>query len=178
MDDERLTVTDGLVVSLDYSLSLEDDNNVVDSSEGGEPLEFIQGEGQIITGLEAHLYGMSVGEEKDVVVGPTEAYGDVDPEAFQQIALDNFPQDMVVEPGMALQLQDDRGNHFQAYVAEVSPEGVLLDFNHPLAGRTLHFKVKIAGLRPATAEERAHGHVHGAGHDHGDEGYDEVDDEE
>ena len=86
---------------------------------------------------------------------------------------------MVVEPGLGVQLQDESGNVMQAYVTEVEPDGVTLDFNHPLAGKTLHFKVRIAGLRPATEEERAHGHVHGHGHEHDvEDEYDEVEDED
>jgi FKBP-type peptidyl-prolyl cis-trans isomerase SlyD len=165
MEEKDLMVSDGLVVSLDYTLRLEDSEDVVDSSTGSEPLQFVQGQGQIIPGLEQQLYGMGVGEEKDVVVSPTEGYGEADPEAYQMVPIDAFPSDMTVEPGMGLQLRDQSGQVFDAYVTEVRPDGVLLDFNHPLAGKTLRFNVKIAGLRPATAEEQAHGHVHS----HGDE---------
>ena len=166
MTDTKLTVADGLVVSLDYSLRLDDGGEVIDSSVGQEPLEFLQGRGQLIPGLERELYGMAVGDEKDVVVAPADGYGDFDPEAFQLVPRDVFPPDMSLTPGMGLHMRDRAGQVFEAYVAEVRPDGVLLDFNHPLAGKTLYFNVKIAGLRPATDEELAHGHVHGAGHEH------------
>jgi len=166
MTDTKLTVADGLVVSLDYSLRLDEGGEVIDSSVGQEPLEFLQGRGQLIPGLERELYGMAVGDEKDVVVAPADGYGDFDPEAFQLVPRDVFPPDMTLTPGMGLHMRDRTGQVFETYVAEVRPDGVLLDFNHPLAGKTLYFNVKIAGLRPATDEELAHGHVHSAGHEH------------
>jgi len=179
MADEEMTVSDGMVVSMDYALRLDDEEEVVDTSAGREPLEFVQGGGQIIPGLEQQLYGMGVGEEKSVVVQPADGYGETDAEAYQLMPLDAFPPDMTVEPGMGLELRDVSGQVMQAYVADVRPDGILLDFNHPLAGKTLHFDVKIAGLRQATEEELAHGHVHG-GHDHGhdDESEDYEDDQD
>ncbi len=81
MSDENLAVSDGLVVSMDYTLRLEDEGEVVDTSAGREPLQFVQGEGQIIPGLEQELYGMKIGDEKNVVVAPAEGYGESDPEA-------------------------------------------------------------------------------------------------
>jgi FKBP-type peptidyl-prolyl cis-trans isomerase SlyD len=167
------TVEDGMVVSIDYTLRLDEDDDVVDSSESGEPLQFVQGQGQIIPGLEQQLYGMSIGDEKSVVVAPAEGYGEADPDAYQVVPLEAFPGDMVVEPGMGLQMRDNSGQTFEAYVADVRPDGIVLDFNHPLAGKTLHFDVRITGLREATADEQAHGHVHDGGHTHEDEEDDE-----
>jgi FKBP-type peptidyl-prolyl cis-trans isomerase SlyD len=164
MTDER--VEDGIVVSLDYTLRIDDEGEIVDTSEGGQPLQFVQGQGQIISGLEQELYGMQVGDEKDVTVDPEDGYGVNDPEAYQVLPLDAFPEDIVLEPGMGLQLRDNQGHSFEAHVAEIREDGVILDFNHPLAGKTLHFNVRIAGLRPASSEEMEHGHVHD-GHEHG-----------
>ena len=165
MTENVLTVEDGLVVSLDYTLSL-DDGEVVDDSTDEEPLEFLQGQGQIIPGLEQALYGMAVGDEKDVVVAPADGYGEQDPDAFELVDRDVFPPDLSLEPGMGFRMRDSSGEALIAYVEEIQPEGVLLDLNHPLAGETLHFQVKIAGLRAATIEELAHGHAHGAGDEH------------
>lgn len=165
MTDTKLTVEDGMVVSLDYTLRL-DDGQVIDSSTDRETFQFLQGQGQIIPGLEKALYGMTVGEEKEVEVAPAEGYGETDPEAYQRVPRDVFPSDMDLSEGMGLHLQDQSGHTMEAYVAEISPEGVLLDFNHPLAGETLFFQVKVTGLRPGTSEELAHGHVHGDGHHH------------
>jgi FKBP-type peptidyl-prolyl cis-trans isomerase SlyD len=112
---------------------------------------------------------MSLGDEKSVEVLPADGYGETDANAYQLMPLDAFPADMTVEPGMGLELRDVSGQVLQAYVADVRPDGILLDFNHPLAGKTLHFDIKIAGLRRATDEELAHGHVHGShGHEHDD----------
>jgi FKBP-type peptidyl-prolyl cis-trans isomerase SlyD len=159
MTDTKLKVADGIVVSLDYTLRL-DDGQVIDSSDGGEALQFLQGQGQIVPGLEQALYGMREGEEKDVEVAPAEGYGETDPDAYEMVSRDLFPVDMVLKEGMGLRLRDESGQPLEAYVADIRTEGVLLDFNHPLAGETLFFHVKIAGLRPGTSEEVAHGHTH------------------
>jgi FKBP-type peptidyl-prolyl cis-trans isomerase SlyD len=166
MAGESLTVSDGLVVSMEYTLRLDDDDEIVDTSADRAPLQFVQGEGQIVPGLEEELYGMSIGDEKDVVVAPAKGYGDADPEAFQVVPLDVFPSDMTLQPGMGLQLRDASGHAFEAYVADIRPDGVVLDFNHPLAGKTLRFNVRIANLREASEEEIAHGHVHDGSHHH------------
>lgn len=159
-------VADDMVVSLDYTLRL-DDGDVVDTSQGRGPLQYIHGRGQIISGLEKELAGMAVGEEKDVVVEPAEGYGELDADAYQEVSREAFPDDMDLTVGMALSMRDvDTDETLEAYVAELRDDEVLLDFNHPLAGETLHFHVKIADVRPATAEELAHGHVHGEGHAH------------
>jgi FKBP-type peptidyl-prolyl cis-trans isomerase SlyD len=165
MTQSNLTVTDDVVVSLDYTLRL-DDGEVIDTSVDQAPLKFLQGRGQIIPGLEQALYGMGVGDEKDVVVAPADGYGEQDPDAFQEVPRDIFPSDMTLTQGMRLRMRDSSGQVFEASVADIRPDNVLLDFNHPLAGETLHFQVKISDLRPATSEEAAHGHVHTPGHEH------------
>ncbi len=159
-----LTVTDGIGGSLDYVLRL-DDGEVIDASEQ-EPLEYLQGHSQIIPGLERALTGMKVGDSKEVIVAAADAYGEADEDAYQLVERTIFPPDMDLEEGMQLRMRDAQtGEALDAVVAEVSEGNVLLDFNHPLAGEELHFQVKVVGLRPATAEELAHGHAHGA-HDH------------
>ena len=160
MTNKPLTVADDLVVSLDYTLRLEGDPEVFDTSDGQEPLEFIQGRGHIIPGLERALYGMAVGQKKHVVVQPEDGYGELDSDAFQLIPRDTFPETMDLEVGMGLELQDDEGEVIEAYVAELHPDSVMLDFNHPLAGEVLYFDVEVAAIRPATAEELEHDHVH------------------
>lgn len=157
---ETNPVGDDKVVSLDYTLRLED-GEVVDSSSGREPLEFIQGQGQIIPGLEKELYGMEEGDEKAVTVTPEEGYGERQADRVQTIPRNAFPDDMELEAGMQVRLQDSNsGQVYEAFVEEIHPENVILDFNHPLAGETLHFDVKIAGVREATDEELSHGHAH------------------
>jgi FKBP-type peptidyl-prolyl cis-trans isomerase SlyD len=143
-----------------------DDGEVIDASAEDEPLEFLQGQGQIIPGLEQTLYGMAVGDEKEVVVAPADGYGERESDASELVDRDVFPPDLDLKPGMAIRMKDETGRAFAAYVTEIRRDGVLLDFNHPLAGETLHFQVKISALRPATSEELAHGHVHDAHHGH------------
>ena len=164
---EQLKIKDGVVVSLDYTLRL-DDGEVIDSSDGNEPLEYLHGYGQIIPGLEKALVGLTVGDSKTVVVPAAEAYGEVDMEAFEIVPRSMFPDDMELEEGLALSLRDAETNEpFDAAIAEVRETEVMLDFNHPLAGETLHFEVRIPALRPATEEEMSHGHAHGPeGHHH------------
>ena len=159
---EQNKVADDLVVSMDYTLRLDDgDGDVVDTSAGRDPLEFIQGTGSIIPGLENARYGMGVGEEKEVTVAADDGYGQRDPDAFQSVPREMFPDDMELEEGMGLQLRDQNtGQPLVAYVEAIKPDKVLLDFNHPLAGETLHFNVKVVGVRAATDEELEHGHVH------------------
>ncbi len=156
-------VTDNMVVSIDYSLRLDDDE-LVDASDAGEPLSYIHGQQMIVPGLERALEGMAVGEEADVVVQPDEGYGEYDPEDTEWLPLDAFPADMQMEAGMPVELVDDEANEvFEAYISEVGDDEIKVDFNHPLAGETLHFHVKVVDVRPATAEELDHGHVHDMG---------------
>ena len=159
------TVSDDMVVSMDYTLRL-DSGQVVDSSQGREPLQFIQGQGHIIPGLERELYGMEVGDEKEVTVAPEEGYGERQEDRVQTVPLEAFPPESQPEAGMQVQLQDQQtGRVLQAMVRSVEGETVILDFNHPLAGEQLHFDVEITDVRPATEEELSHGHVHdGQGH--------------
>ncbi len=151
-------VKDGAVVSLDYKLTV--DGEVVDSSEGTRPIQFIQGQHQIIPGLETQLYGMTIGDQKNVVVPAENGYGPVDPESFEDVPRDMFPADIPLEPGVELELRDEGGQIMNARINEVKDDTITLDFNHPLAGKELHFDVTVAGLRPASQDELAHGHVH------------------
>ncbi len=159
---EPLKVNDGQVVSMHYTLHV--DGQVVDSSDGGEPLQFIQGMGHIIPGLEHELYDMQVGEKKIVVVAAKDGYGEVDAEAFMDVPRDAFPTDVPLETGTELELRDQSGHPVYARINAVSDDHIRLNMNHPLAGKELHFAVRIADLRPATEEEVSHGHVHGHGH--------------
>ncbi len=164
---EALKIKDGVVVSLNYTLRLSD-GEIVDSSEEEGPLEYLHGYGEIIPGLENALTGLTVGDSKKVVVPAAQAYGEMDMDAFEIVPRTMFPDDMELEEGQVLSLRDAETNElFDASVAEIRENEVMLDFNHPLAGETLHFEVSIPALRPATKEELAHGHAHGPeGHHH------------
>lgn len=167
MNKSNLVVADDMVVRLDYTLTLSD-GEVYDSSEDAGPLEYLQGHGQIIPGLEEALAGMHVGDEKEVVVTPEYGYGEYDPEAMQTLPRDMFPAEMELEEGMTIDLYDEEADEeIEAVVAEIDDDSIVVDFNHPLAGETLTFHVKIVGVRQATREEIEHGHVHGdGGHAH------------
>ena len=150
------TIANDTIVLLDYRLTL-GDGEIVDES-GDQPLVFLQGHGQIIPGLERELLGMAVDDEKDVVVAPADAYGEYSDDEFEVMPRTAFPADLELEIGQALHLRDQNsGQAYQAIVSELKEKEVVLDFNHPLAGEPLHFWVKVAGLRAATAEELEHG---------------------
>ncbi len=152
------TVQDGQVVTMEYTLRVNDE--MMGTSEGEDPIEFIQGAGNIIPGLESELYGMEVGESKDVTVAPQDGYGPVDENAYVDVAREEFPSNITLQAGVPLQVQDKNGNPVQAVIDQVSEESVRLDFNHPLAGKELSFSVMVAGLREATDKEMEHQHVH------------------
>jgi FKBP-type peptidyl-prolyl cis-trans isomerase SlyD len=166
MSDNALKVADNVVVSLDYVLSLDDDE-IIDRSEKGVPLEYLHGFKNIVPGLENELNGLEVGDEKDVVVQPGLGYGELDPDGLAEYPRETFPANVNLEVGEAIMMRDkESGEPFQAYISEIRTDTVLLDFNHPLAGETLHFHIRIAGLREPTSEELAHGHVHDPNHAH------------
>ncbi len=166
MTNQSLVVADDLVVRLDYTLTL-DDGEVYDSSEESGPLEYLQGHGQLIPGLEQALYDMAVGDEKDVVVTPDLAYGEYDTEALQELPRDMFPATMELESGMSIDLYDEEAEEeLEATIEDVDEDTVVVNFNHPLAGETLNFHVRIVDIRPATPEELDHGHAHGDEHSH------------
>jgi FKBP-type peptidyl-prolyl cis-trans isomerase SlyD len=152
-------VVEDSVVTLEYTLTV--NGEVIDTSEGSQPIQFIQGQQQIIKGLEDELYGMGIGDSKEVLVGPEEGYGEFDPEDFADIPREQFPPEIPLEVGVELELKDQEGDLIDARIVAVDDENVRLDFNHPLAGEQLHFVVKVVGLRQATEEELSHGHVHG-----------------
>jgi FKBP-type peptidyl-prolyl cis-trans isomerase SlyD len=159
------SVQNDVVVSMEYTLHV--DGEKIDSSEGQDPLQFLVGYGNIISGLEHEMMGMKIGDSRDVVVPPAEAYGEFDEDAFMDVPRGQFPKDMPLEEGLELTVRDDAGQSRYARVEAMEGENVTLNFNHPLAGDELHFNVKVVGLREPTAEELEHGHVHqNGGHHH------------
>ena len=158
------SVQDGVVVSMEYTLHV--DGELLDSSEGQEPLQFLAGHSNIISGLESEMKGMKVGDSKSVVVQPADGYGEYDDEAFMDVPRSEFPKDMSLEEDAELTVRDDEGHARYARVNSIEGDTVTLNFNHPLAGDELHFSVKVVGLREPTAEELEHGHVHEGGHHH------------
>jgi FKBP-type peptidyl-prolyl cis-trans isomerase 2 len=131
----------GKKVTLDYTLTV--DNKQVETSVGKTPLTYMSGEHNIIPGLESQLNGMHVNQEKDVHVAAKDAYGDVDPKAFKEFPVSTLPKGLAPKVGMVLQATAPDGSKFPAVISELKGDKVVLNFNHPLAGKDLIFKVKI-----------------------------------
>jgi FKBP-type peptidyl-prolyl cis-trans isomerase SlyD len=164
MPDKPEVVTDDVVVSLAYKLTV--DGETLDEAGAEDALQFLQGHRNIIPGLESAISGMKVGESKTVVVPPETGYGEVDKDSVDEIPASEFPEGVTPEVGMELEIKDKEGNEMYGRVLSIQGDTVTMDFNHPLAGKELHFEVKIEDLRAATGEEMAHGHVHAHGHHH------------
>ncbi len=150
-------------VSFHYSLR-DDAGQVLDNSEGKPALTYLHGEGQIVPGLEKALEGKQAGDEVKVTVPPEEAYGARDEKNIRKVPRRKLPEGKIV-PGMQMQLRTDHGPMI-VKVTAIEGDYVTIDHNHPLAGMTLHFEVKVENVRDATAEELEHGHVHGPGGHH------------
>jgi FKBP-type peptidyl-prolyl cis-trans isomerase SlyD len=150
------------VVAIKYVLTI-GDGKEVDSS-GDEPFEYLHGHDNIVPGLERELQGKSPGAKFKVAVSPEDGYGVIEPELTRRVPRSAFPKK--VEVGMQFAMEDDDGGAMPIWVKEVGKDKVLIDMNHPLAGETLTFDVEVLGVRAATAEELAHGHVHSGDHHH------------
>ena len=137
------TVTKGKVVSLEYTLKL-DDKQMVGTTVGKDPLTYTQGTNQIIRGVEAAVEGMTVGETKHVILAPADGYGTINPSAFQEVPKGKVPQDIKV--GTQLHGKDAKGRTIEPIVSEIRDKTVLLNFNHPLAGKSLFLEMKVVNI--------------------------------
>jgi len=153
------------VVSIDYTLT-NDQGQVLDSSSGREPLAYLQGHHNIISGLESALEGKSAGDNVKVTIPPADAYGERDDSLSQAVPRKMFENAEDVKVGMQFQTMSEQGAAQIVTVTGVDPEHVTVDANHPLAGETLTFDVTVVDVRDATDEELDHGHVHGPGGHH------------
>jgi len=122
------------------------DGSTFDSSEGGEPLEFQVGNGQVIKGFDDAVTDMEVGAKKTVTIPVAEAYGPRTEEMMMEYPLTDFPDDIKPEAGMQLHMSDDKGNVFPVMVVDVKDESVVLDANHPLAGQDLVFEIELVAI--------------------------------
>ncbi|GAA0837528.1 MULTISPECIES: FKBP-type peptidyl-prolyl cis-trans isomerase [Marinomonas] len=160
-----MQIAENAVVSMHYTLT-DEQGQELDSSIGQEPLVFLSGAQNIIDGLDKALQGKTAGEKLTVSVAPEEGYGDVHQELIQKVPHDNFQGVDDIQVGMQFMAQTPGGQQ-PVTVIGVEEDGVMLDGNHPLAGKTLNFDVEIVDVREAVAEELEHGHVHGeGGHQH------------
>lgn len=155
-----MEISNNKVVQIHYTGKLSD-GTVFDSSEGRDALEFIFGSGMIIPGLEEGLEGMKVTDKKTIEIGFEKAYGPIQEQAKQEVPRAQLPKDVPLEVGMQLAAQGPQGQPMPVTVAELKEETVVMDFNHPLAGKDLTFEVEVVEVREATKEELEHGHVHG-----------------
>ncbi|MBU3663427.1 MAG: peptidylprolyl isomerase [Bacteroidetes bacterium] len=151
------------VVSIHYTLT-NNEGDVLDTSSGGEPLNYIQGIGALIQGMEEGLEGKSLGDKLQLKIAPEKGYGALQMEMIQQVPISAFGGQMV-SPGMQFEAGSEE-QRFLVTVKEVSDEFVIIDGNHPLAGVELNFDVEVLEVREATEEELAHGHVYGPGGHH------------
>jgi FKBP-type peptidyl-prolyl cis-trans isomerase SlyD len=159
-----MQISPNKVVHIHYTLT-DNDGEVLDSSQGSDPMAYIHGMGNIISGLEEALTGRKVGDRFQVSVAPEEAYGVRDNDLVQKVPKSAFHGVDEVLPGMQFHAESSDGMQLVT-VIEVEGDTVMLDGNHPMAGMTLNFDVEVTGIRDATSEELDHGHVHGAGGHH------------
>lgn len=156
-----MKITNNSAVSIHFGVT-EIDGSALDSTENGAPLDFIQGAGYLVPGLEAELAGKKVGDKFDVKLEAKDAYGEFQEELVQQVPRNLFEGVDTIEVGMSFQADTDQGSR-TVEVTEVTDEMVSIDANHPLAGMALHFVGEVVTIRDATEEELAHGHIHQAG---------------
>ncbi len=143
----EIAVQNGAAVAFDYTLT-DAGGNVIDTSKGKAPMTYTHGNRQIVPGLEAELTGMKVGDGKKVTVKPEDAYGPVDPRGFQEVAKDKLPPE-ALKVGTMLTARGPQGQAMPVRVHEIKESTVIMDFNHPLAGKTLTFDIKIIDIKPA-----------------------------
>ena len=139
-------IQEGSFVSIEYTLR-DDTGKVIDSNVGKEPLTYLHGSGQIVPGLEKQLTGLKVGDQKKIVVKPEDGYR-VDPKAFQEIPKDKLPPE-AQKVGTMLATKGPQGETIAMRVHEVKEKTVVVDFNSPLAGKTLNFDVKVTDIQAA-----------------------------
>lgn len=163
-----MTITPNSVVALTYKLHTisNGEREFVEEADQANPLVFLYGVGMMLPKFEENITGLKQGDTIDFELTAVDAYGEKDENAVAQLPADMFKESGIPPIGEVLPLQDNQGNQFRARVVEVSPEAVVVDLNHPMAGQNLHFDIEILNVREATADELSHGHAHGVdGHE-------------
>lgn len=159
-----MQIADRCIASFNYTLT-NDAGDVLDTSNGREPLAYLHGAGNIVPGLEKAMEGKSAGDTFKVDVDPAEGYGERHDALVQVVPREAFQGVDDIQPGMQFQAQSNQGV-MSVTVTKIEDGQVTVDGNHPLAGETLHFDIEVTEVREATAEELEHGHAHGAGGAH------------
>jgi FKBP-type peptidyl-prolyl cis-trans isomerase SlyD len=152
------------VVSIDYTMT-DGEQQVLDTTKDGDPLEYLHGHGNIVPGLERALEGKETGDRITVAVPAADAYGERNEELVMEVSRDRFQGDDAIEEGMQFEAQTPDGYRVVT-VTGVGDKIVTIDANHPLAGMDLNFDVTVTAVRDANPEELSHGHVHAHGHHH------------
>lgn len=168
-----MNISQNKVVSLTYELKLDDNmGETVDMADASAPLMFIYGTGSMLPKFESNLENLKVNDTFEFTLDPADAYGDTINEAIVDLPMEIFKidgkvDDEMLKVGNFVPMQDNEGHPLEGKIVEVNDDSVKMDFNHPLAGKTLHFTGQIIDMRDATEEELSHGHVHGPhGHHH------------
>lgn len=139
--EAAVVVAEGRTVQLDYTLKV--DGKVFETSIGRKPLQFKVGSRQVIPGFEKALIGMKAGQKKSFKISPEKGYGTVDPKAVKSVPITQIPPDIKPKAGMLLDTKGKDGQRVPVRVVEVKKDAVIIDFNHPLAGKTLYYEVKV-----------------------------------
>jgi FKBP-type peptidyl-prolyl cis-trans isomerase SlyD len=154
------------VVTVNYKLS-DDQGNLIQTTKENEPFVYLSGNNQILPKLEEAIDNMLIGGKKNIELESSDAYGNYDEKAIQQVKKNAFPEGANLEPGMEYMAHSPEGQPVPFVIKEVKEDDITIDFNHPLAGKNLNFDVELVDVRDATEEELQHGHAHGAGgHSH------------
>jgi len=167
-----MQITKNKVVSLSYILKRDNaQGEIIEETRAGDPLVFLYGIGQMLPKFEEHLSTLKMGDDFEFTLSSDEAYGEMDQDAIIDLdksifMVDGKIDDEMLAIGNVIPMRDDQGHMLQGIVVSVTADSVRMDFNHPMAGNTLHFTGNVLDVREATAEEISHGHAHGAGGHH------------
>jgi len=159
-----MAIENNNVVTLNYILHTTEENGektFVEQTTTENPLTFLYGVGMMLPKFEENIAGLSEGDKTSFDLAAADAYGERDDKAIAQLPAEMFQETGLPPVGEVLPLQDNQGNQFRAVVVEVTPEAVVADLNHPMAGKSLSFEIEVLNVRPATEEELSHGHAHG-----------------
>lgn len=164
-----MNVSKNKVVSISYELKV--DGDLIDAAQADNPLVFLYGHGQLLPLFEDNIKELSEGDSFEFMIPSKDGYGEVNDQAIVELpkeifVIDGELQEDLLIIGNRLPMRDSEGNALDGTVVEVTDSSVVMDFNHPLAGKDLYFTGKVESIREATAEEISHGHVHGDGHSH------------
>ncbi len=152
-----MAIENDMVVAIDYELTEDGQNVVIDSNKGGDPLEFIMGKSAIIPGLESEIAKMKSGDSAKIKVQPKDAYGEYDPSGLVKAPIEQFAG-IELKEGLVLYGQSEDGQTVQVAVKNFDDKEVEIDYNHPLAGKVLVFDLKVVTVRSATEQELAQGY--------------------